>query len=54
MQMRMQMQIAPRVGCCEAIGLAFKKYSKCNGRSRRSEFWYFILFVYGIEFLLFL
>ena len=46
----MEMQIAPQVGCCEAIKLAFKNYVKCSGRSRRSEFWYFHLFVYGIIF----
>ena len=48
MQVQMQTQIAPQVGCCKAIGLAFKHYANCNGRSRRSEFWYFQLFVYGI------
>ena len=52
MQMQMQMQIAPQVGFCKAVGLAFKNFGKCSGRSRRSEFWYFVLFVYGIEFLL--
>ena len=46
----MEMQIAPQVGCCEAIKLAFKNYVKCSGRSRRSEFWYFHLFVYCIIF----
>ena len=51
--MEMQMQIAPQVGCCEAVGLAFKNYTKCSGRSRRSEFWYFLLFFYCIDFLLY-
>ena len=46
--MEMQIQIAPQVDCCEAIGLAFKNYSKCSGRSRRSEFWYYQIFFYGI------
>ena len=48
MQMQMQMQSTPKVGFCEAIKLAFKNYAKCNGRSRRSEFWYFQLFIYII------
>ena len=43
--MQMQMQIVPSIGCCEAIKLAFKNFGKCSGRSRRSEFWYFQLFV---------
>ena len=41
----MQMQTTPSVGCCEAIGLAFKNFGKCSGRSRRSEYWFFQLFV---------
>ena len=48
MQMQMQMQIAPSIGCCEAIKLAFKNFGKCSGRSRRSEFWYFQLLVFLI------
>ena len=51
--MEMEMQIAPRVGCCKAIGLAFKNFGKC-GRSRRSEFWYFQLFVYAIDIPLYI
>ena len=48
MQMQTQMQILPQVGFCEAIKLGFKNYAKCNGRSRRSEFWFFQLFIYLI------
>ena len=47
MQMQMQMQILPQVSFCQAIKLAFKNYAKCSGRSRRSEFWFFYLFIYG-------
>ena len=54
MEMQMQMQIAPQVGCCKAIGLAFKNFGKCSGRSRRSEFWYFQLFVYAIDIPLYI
>ena len=49
--MQMQMQTAPPVGFCKAVGLAFKNFGKCSGRSRRSEFWYFLLFVFCIELL---
>ena len=48
MQMQMQMQIVPSIGCCEAIKLAFKNFGKCSGRSRRSEYWYFQLLVFLI------
>ena len=48
MQMQTQMQILPQVSFGQAIKLAFKNYAKCNGRSRRSEFWYFQLFIYII------
>ena len=42
------MKIAPKVGFCQAIKLAFKNYAKSNGRSRRSEFWNFYLFATSI------
>lgn len=32
--------------------MAFKKYSQFTGRSRRSEYWYFILFNFIITILL--
>ena len=34
----------PKVGFFEAIKMAFKNYVNFRGRSRRSEFWFFILF----------
>ena len=36
----------------EAVESAFKKYFKFSGRSLRSEFWYFVLFIFIIDFLL--
>ena len=47
MSMPMQMQILPQVSFSQAIKLAFKNYANCSGRSRRSEFWFFYLFIYG-------
>ena len=32
----------------DAIGRVFSNYANFNGRSRRSEFWYFILFYWGV------
>ena len=38
------MEANPQVGFIDAIKLAFKNYVNFNGRSRRSEFWWFYLF----------
>jgi uncharacterized membrane protein YhaH (DUF805 family) len=34
----------PRVGFVDAIKLGFSNYFKFSGRSRRSEFWFWVLF----------
>ena len=36
----------------EAIVRCFKKYVVFSGRASRAEYWYFILFIYGLAFLL--
>ena len=38
------MEANPRIGFFEAIKKAFKNYINFNGRSRRSEYWWFFLF----------
>ena len=42
----------PPVGFIEAIKSAFTQYATCNGRSRRSEFWFFSLFNFIINLIL--
>ena len=42
----------PRVGCLESLALAFKKFGTINGRSRRSEFWYFFILIRFIDLIL--
>ena len=37
--------ILPRVGFVDAIRLGFNNYFNFSGRSRRSEYWYWVLFV---------
>lgn len=39
----------PMIGFFEAIQTCLKKYAIFNGRARRSEFWYFYLFVFIIS-----
>ena len=46
-------EIKPRYGLVDSFLLAFKKYSKFNNRSSRSEFWNFIAFNLIIFFTLF-
>ena len=41
--MQAQMQTLPQIDCCTAFKMAFQNYAKCEGRSRRSEYWYFQL-----------
>ena len=36
----------------ESITVCFKKYFDFKGRASRSEFWYFMLFYYGVSFFL--
>ena len=38
-----QLEPLPPVSFPKAIKMAFSKFCNCNGRSRRSEFWYFVL-----------
>ena len=38
----------------ESITVCFKKYFDFKGRASRSEFWYFMLFYYGVSFFLIL
>ena len=47
------MEANPQVGFIDAIKLAFKNYVNFNGRSRRSEFWWFYLFNFIIGFILY-
>ena len=44
----------PRVGFLEAIKLGFKNYVNCRDRTRRSEFWFFILFIQIISLIIFI
>ena len=37
------MQTLPKIDCCTSFKMAFQNYAKCEGRSRRSEYWYFQL-----------
>ena len=48
------MEANPRIGFFEAIKKAFKNYINFNGRSRRSEYWWFCLFniIIGIILLI--
>ena len=41
----MYVQSLPTIGFGEAIKTCFKKYCTFSGRARRSEFWYFNLFL---------
>ena len=43
----------PTIGFCEAIKLGFKNYVYFEGRSRRSEYWFFILLVNLITIITF-
>ena len=36
----------------ESITVCFKKYFDFKGRASRSEFWYFVLFYYGLSIFL--
>lgn len=38
------MQATPSVGFVQAITMFFKNYANFSGRSRRSEYWYIVLF----------
>ena len=40
----------PQLSCMENFKIAMVKYAKLEGRARRSEFWFFRLFLYGINF----
>ena len=44
------MQVLPRVGFGQAIKMGFKNYATFNGRSRRSEFWFFHLLHFFVSF----
>ena len=46
------MEANPQVGFIDAIKLAFKNYVNFNGRSRRSELWWFILFNMIIQIII--
>jgi uncharacterized membrane protein YhaH (DUF805 family) len=48
--MQAQMQTVPQIDCCTSFKLAFINYANCEGRARRSEFWYFQLTYYIIFF----
>ena len=44
------MQPTPRVGFGQAIKMGFKNFATFNGRSRRSEFWFFHLLHFCVSF----
>ncbi len=46
------MEANPQVGFIDAIKLAFKNYINFNGRSRRSELWWFFLFNIIIQIII--
>ena len=46
------MNALPKVYFCQAIKTALSNYVNFSGRSRRSEYWYFILFVNSITCIL--
>ena len=46
------MEANPQVGFIDAIKLAFKNYVNFNGRSRRSELWWFFLFNIIIQIII--
>ena len=48
------MEANPQVGFIDAIKLAFKNYVNFNGRSRRSEYWWFVLFNIIIEIIIYI
>lgn len=45
-------QSAPSMGFTEAVKTCFTKYATFTGRARRSEFWYFYLFIVIVYALL--
>lgn len=42
------------IGFVPAIQRAFKKFTRFDGRASRSEFWWFVLGVFAIEFVLYI
>ena len=46
------MEANPQIGFFEAIKKAFKNYINFNGRSRRSEYWWFVLFNLIIQIII--
>ena len=48
------MNALPTVNCFTAIGNGFKNYINFSGRTRRSEYWFFISFINFITFFLML
>ena len=46
------MEPYPKVYFCQAIQTAFKNYVNFSGRSRRSEYWYFVILVNTITCIL--
>ena len=46
------MEPYPKVFFCQAIQTAFKNYVNFSGRSRRSEYWYFVILVNTITCIL--
>lgn len=45
------MLTVPQATCFDNFKISMMKYFKCEGRARRSEFWFFKLFVSIINFL---
>ena len=48
------MKTLPSISCTQSFKLVFKNYVKFNGRSRRSEFFYFYTIISPILYILFL
>ena len=46
-----KMLTIPQASCCDNIKIVMIKYCQFKGRARRSEFWYFKLFIYIFNLL---
>ena len=44
----------PGVGFVEAIQICFSKYATFEGRARRSEYWFYTLFIWAVQMILYI
>ena len=47
------LRVRPMMSFIEAVKTCFKKYANFSGRARRSEFWWYMLFITIIEIILY-